>query len=87
MARREEPCSVAGEPAPCPIARPPPPDRFLVIDLGFAIEPREDDCLPEAILGTVRLSRMDVTHAPILAAAPCDMQLGCGATHEDEGDH
>ena len=61
-----------------------PPSRFLVIDLGFVIEPREDETLPEAVLGTARLSRMDVSRAPIIKAAAGDMVLGGGKTHVGE---
>ena len=64
--------------------------KHLVIDLAFAIEPRAEDELPEAILGAVRLSRIDVTRPPQVSAHPEDMVLGApGVTHgeaEVEGD-
>jgi hypothetical protein len=56
--------------------------KYIVIDLGFAIEPRSDEECPEAVLGSVRLSRMDVTRPPTVAAEPGDMVLGAaGVTH------
>jgi hypothetical protein len=47
-----------------------------VIDLGFAIEPREESTLPEAVLGTVRLSRIEVGRPAVIAAEPGDSILG-----------
>jgi hypothetical protein len=35
--------------------------KHVVIDLGFAIEGREEEELPEVVLGAVRLSRMDLS--------------------------
>ena len=64
--------------------------RYLVIDLGFAIEPRAEDECPEVVLGSVRLSRINVTRPPMLAADAGDMLLGsltsCHAGGEGEGD-
>lgn len=54
----------------------PPSARYLVIDLGFAIEPREDETLPEAVLGAVRLSRMDVSRGPLLSPVVGEGVLG-----------
>ena len=48
----------------------------MVIDLAFVIEAREEAELPEVLLGAVRLSRMDVNKAPIIAHAPTDWKLG-----------
>ena len=59
---------------PCPL--PPRRLRFLVIDLAFVVEAREDEDLPEVLLGSVRLSRMDVNKAPIIAHQPMDWKLG-----------
>lgn len=50
--------------------------RFIVIDLGFAIEPRADDECPEVVLGSCRLSRIDVTKPPMLSADAGDMVRG-----------
>jgi hypothetical protein len=50
--------------------------KLVVIDLAFAIEAREADELPEGILGTVRLSHLDVTKMPVIAALPGDEVLG-----------
>ena len=66
---------------------PPPPHthtlalstplcRYLVIDLAFVIESREEADLPEVLLGGVRLSRMDVDKAPIIEHNPEDWRLG-----------
>jgi hypothetical protein len=60
---------------------PPPPSlpfffRYLVIDLAFVIEGREDGELPEVCLGTVRLSRMDVSKPTIVKPDPSDWKLG-----------
>jgi hypothetical protein len=52
-----------------------------VIDLGFAIEPREEDLLPEALFATVRLSRMDIAATKIIEAEGGDMVLGGGGVH------
>lgn len=58
--------------------------KHIVIDLAFAIEPRDDDELPEAVLGTVRLSRIDVVRPGIIAAEPDDWVLGhMGTRHGD----
>jgi hypothetical protein len=59
----------------------PPHHRYLVIDLGFAIEPREEDLLPEALFATVRLSRMDISSTKIIEAEGGDMILGGGGVH------
>jgi hypothetical protein len=59
--------------------------KYIVIDLGFAIEPRADDECPEVVLGSVRLSRIDVTKPPLVAADAGDMILGSvGVTHGDD---
>lgn len=56
--------------------------KYIVIDLGFAIEPRTDEECPEMVLGTVRLSRLDVTKPALVKAAPHDQVLGAlGVTH------
>jgi hypothetical protein len=47
-----------------------------VIDLAFVIEGRGDGELPEVCLGTVRLSRMDVSKPPIVKPEPEDWRLG-----------
>ena len=61
--------------------------KHIVIDLAFAIEPREDDELPEAVLGTVRLSRIDVTRPVLVEAEPDDWVLGhLGTRHGDSVD-
>ena len=60
--------------------------KALVIDLGFAIEPREAECLPEVVLGTVRLSRIDVTVPEVLAAEAGDVRLGGGERASPEGE-
>lgn len=58
--------------------------KHIVIDLAFAIEPRDDDELPEAVLGTVRLSRIDVVRPGLIAAEPDDWVLGqMGTRHGD----
>ena len=59
-----------------PPSPPAAPLRFLVIDLAFVVEAREDEDLPEVLLGSVRLSRMDVNKAPIIAHQPTDWKLG-----------
>lgn len=59
--------------------------KYIVIDLGFAIEPRTDDECPEVLLGTVRLSRMDVSAPRMVKVVPGDWVLGkVGVTHETE---
>lgn len=63
--------------------------KYIVIDLGFAIEPRTDEECPEIVLGTLRLSRLDVTKPPLVKAKPGDWVLGAlGVTHgeADDGD-
>lgn len=61
--------------------------KHIVIDLGFAIEAREEDELPEAVLGTVRLSRIDVVRPPLVDAMPDDWVLGKpGTLHGEEGE-
>jgi hypothetical protein len=56
--------------------------KYLVIDLGFAIEPRTEEECPEALVGTVRLSRIDVTKPPLVTAQAGDWVLGTvGVTH------
>jgi len=50
--------------------------KYIVIDLGFAIEPRENENLPEVVLGSVRLSRIDVDRPIIVDAEPQDWILG-----------
>ena len=58
--------------------------KHIVIDLAFAVEPRDDDELPEAVLGTVRLSRIDVQRPGLVAAEPEDWVLGqMGTLHGD----
>lgn len=58
--------------------------KHLVIDLAFAIEPRDEDELPEAVLGVVRLSRIDVVQPVLVAAEPEDWVLGqLGTLHGD----
>ncbi len=53
-----------------------------MIDLGFAIEPREEDELPEVVLGSLRLSRVDVERPLMVAAEPGDWVLGSlGVVH------
>lgn len=60
--------------------------KYIVIDLAFAIEPREEDECPEVVLGTVRLHRIDVTRPPVIAAAAGDGVLGAvGVTHTGDG--
>ncbi len=57
----------------------------FAIDLAFAIEPREEDTLPEVVLGSVRLSRMDVARPPLVVAEPTDWVLGThGELHGDK---
>lgn len=64
----------------------PPPCRYLVIDLCFTIEPREDETLPEAVLGSIRLSRVDVNRPPMLEAESGDWVLGShGARYGADG--
>lgn len=55
--------------------------RHIVIDLGFAIEACETDTLPECVLGSVRLSRIDVNKPPMVEALPNDWILG---SHGDQ---
>lgn len=58
--------------------------KHVVIDLGFTIEPREEDTLPEVILGAVRLSRVELSRTPVLTAFGDDWVLGkMGFTHAD----
>lgn len=42
--------------------------KHLVIDLGFAIEPRDEEECPEVVLGAVRLNRIDVSKPPLIKA-------------------
>jgi hypothetical protein len=52
--------------------------------LGFTIEPRAEDELPEVVLGTIRMSRIDVTRPAILEAEPDDWVLGkVGESHSE----
>lgn len=37
--------------------------RYLVIDLAFVVQGEDEEELPEHILGTVRLSRIDLSQA------------------------
>ena len=61
--------------------------KALVIDLGFTIEPREEDECPEVVVGAVRLSRIDVSRPPVIAARAGDWVLGAiGVTHTGDGD-
>lgn len=61
--------------------------KYIVIDLGFAIEPRSDDECPEVVIGSVRLSRVDVTKPAMVTAEPGDMLLGqIGVTHGGGGE-
>lgn len=56
--------------------------KHIVIDLGFAIEPRAEDECPEVVLGSARLSRIDVSKPPVIPAEPGDWVLGAlGVTH------
>jgi hypothetical protein len=58
--------------------------KNLVIDLGFAIEPRSEEECPEVVLGAVRLSRIDVSKPPLIKAQAGDWVLGTlGVTHAD----
>lgn len=57
-----------------------------MIDLGFAIEPRSDEELPEAVLGSIRLSRVDVERPPMIAAEPGDWVLGTLGTCHGAGE-
>jgi hypothetical protein len=50
--------------------------KLVVIDLAFAIEGREADELPEVVLGTVRMSRLEVSQMPVIEALPSDEVLG-----------
>lgn len=50
--------------------------KYLVIDLGFAVEPREKDTLPEAVLGSIRLSRIDLQCVPSVELSENDEVLG-----------
>ncbi len=71
-----------GRGASCACADPTSPfPRYLVIDLGFAIEAREEDSLPEALCATVRLSRMDINRTIIVPADAGDMVLGGAGVH------
>lgn len=57
-----------------------------MIDLCFTIEPREDETLPEAVLGSIRLSRVDVNRPPMLEAEAGDWVLGSlGARYGADG--
>lgn len=61
--------------------------RYLVIDLAFTIEPREEDCLPEVLLGTMRLSRIDVAKPAMVDADAGDWVLGMkGASYGADAD-
>lgn len=55
--------------------------KNIVFELGFAIEPRTEAELPEAIFGCVRLSRIDVHKPVLLAAQPGDLVLGTTLAH------
>jgi hypothetical protein len=50
--------------------------KNIVIDLGFCIEPREDAELPEVVLGTFKLSRVDTNKIPIISKEETDWPLG-----------
>lgn len=50
--------------------------KHLVIDLGFAIEPRDEEECPEVVLGAVRLNRIDVGKPPLIKAKDGDWVLG-----------
>ena len=55
--------------------------RYLVIDLAFTIEPREDETLPEAVVGAIRLSRINMERCPMVAADAADWVLGYNDAH------
>lgn len=55
--------------------------KFLVIDLAFTIEPREEDCLPEVVVGCLRLSRINAELCPMISASPEDFVLGSATEH------
>ena len=38
--------------------------KYLVIDLAFTIEPREEEAMPEAVVGCLRLSRINMDRCP-----------------------
>jgi hypothetical protein len=58
--------------------------KNLVIDLGFAIEPRAGEECPEVVLGAVRLNRIDVSKPPLVKARAGDWVLGSrGVTYAD----
>ena len=55
-----------------------------MIDLAFVIEARDEEDLPEVLLGCVRLSRMDVNKAPVISHKPEDFKLGSEELYGDE---
>lgn len=58
--------------------------KHLVIDLGFAIEPRDASECPEVVLGAVRLNRIDVGRPPLVKARAGDWVLGsAGVVYAD----
>ena len=38
--------------------------KYLVIDLAFTIEPREEEAMPEVVVGCLRLSRINMDRCP-----------------------
>ncbi len=55
-----------------------------MIDLAFSIEPRDGPTLPEVVLGSVRLSRIDVNAPQLIKADARDWILGShGEAHGD----
>lgn len=47
-----------------------PISNFLVIDLAFVIEGRQESELPERILGSVRVHRINLAEKRLLAKPP-----------------
>jgi hypothetical protein len=58
--------------------------KFLVIDLAFTIEPKEEDCLPEVVVGCLRLSRINAELCPMISASPEDFVLGSATDHKHQ---
>jgi hypothetical protein len=58
--------------------------KYLVIDLAFTIEPREEECLPEVVIGCLRLSRINMDLCPMITAAPEDFVLGSATDHRSQ---
>lgn len=46
------------------------PCRYLVIDLAFVLQGNEEEELPEHILGTLRINRVDLAAAPMMSMDP-----------------